>query len=185
MRTRTRSLGIYAAAWAVIGWSATLAFAIVRLAVVATEGLAGGLTLTQALVLALNTLALGWAEGYRGFQKRFSPRTAARVLYLREHATPGMALLAPLFCIGYFGATPRVLRLAWIGTAMIVLLVVVVHQLPQPWRGIVDVGVVLGLSWGLVSFLVMSRRALATGEYPVSPEVPTPAAAGPAGQPGL
>ena len=54
---------------------------------------------------------------------------------------------------------------------LLLLLVIVVHQLPQPWRGIVDAGVVLGLAWGLVSFLVLSARALRAGVYPVDPEV--------------
>jgi hypothetical protein len=165
-------LGAAAAAWAVLGWSGVLVYAIVRLAAIAAEALAGGLTLLQTAALVANTLALAWSEGYRGFQVKFSPRAAARVLYLREHASWTTLLLAPLFCIGYFRATPRVLRITWIGTLAIVLLVVIVHRLPQPWRGIVDVGVVVGLSWGLVSFLVMSRRALSTRVYPVSPEVP-------------
>lgn len=166
-------LGSVAAAWAILGWGGTLAYAIARLATIAMDGLADGVTLPQAVVLVLNTLALAWAEGYRGFQKKFSPRAAARVLYLRRHATLPMALLAPFFCVGYFGASARVLRITWIGTAMIVAVVLVVHRFPQPWRGIVDVGVVCGLSWGLVSFLMMSRNALATGVYPVPPEVPS------------
>jgi len=33
------------------------------------------------------------------------------------------------------------------GTAAIVVLVLLVHRLEQPWRGIVDAGVVTGLTW--------------------------------------
>ena len=62
--------------------------------------------------------------------------------------------------------------MTWIGTGLILLAIIVVRQLPQPWRGIVDLGVVIGLAWGLVSFLYMSALALAQGRYPVSPEVP-------------
>jgi hypothetical protein len=126
----------------------------------------------QIVTLVANTALLAWSEGYRGFQRKFSPRAAARVLYLRRHATPLTTLLAPAFCVGFFAATPRILRLTWVGTGLIVLLIVVVHQLAQPWRGIVDAGVVIGLGWGLVSFLGMCGRALASGAYPVSPEVP-------------
>jgi hypothetical protein len=171
-----RVLGALAAAWGFAGWSAILALAIARLSAFAVEGLAMELTPLQSVVLAANTGILAWAEGYRGFQKRFSPRAAARILYLRDHADLPTALLAPLFCIGYFRATPRVLRLTWVGTALIVLLIVVVHRLPQPWRGIIDAGVVIGLTWGLVSFLIMSARALSSGLYPVPPEVPHNAA---------
>lgn len=165
-------LGAVAATWAVVGWSATLGFAIVRLGGHAAEALASELSGVQVFALVANAVILAWSEGYRGFQLKFSPRAAARVLYLRHHATPLTALFAPAFCVGFFAATPRILRLTWVGTGLIVLLIVVVHQLAQPWRGIVDAGVVIGLTWGLVSFLIMSSRALLTGIYPVSAEVP-------------
>lgn len=177
MGTSSGFLGLFAAAWAIVGWSATLGFAIVRLSAYTAEALVAELTAAQLAVLVGNTAFMAWAEGYRGFQQRFSPRAAARVLYLRNHATLGMALLAPVFCVGFFGATPRILRLTWVGTVLIVLLIIVVHQLPQPWRGIVDAGVVVGLGWGLVSFLGMCGRALSSGTYPVPPEVPQPAPA--------
>jgi hypothetical protein len=178
-------LGVVAVIWAIVGWAGVLAFAIGRLSVMAMEALARDLTVPQLALLVANTAVLAWAEGYRGFQLRFSPRAAARVLYLRRHATTVTTLLAPFFCVGFFGATPRVLRITWIGTALILLAVVLVQGLPQPWRGIVDAGVVLGLAWGLVSFLVMSRQALAGGRYPVAPGVPGLEEAGPAGQPRL
>jgi hypothetical protein len=173
-----RMVRIAAAAWAVIGWSAVLVYAIVKLAGITLEGVSGGLTFGQQLALAANVLFMAYAEGYRGFERRFSPRTAARVLYLRRHAGAWLALLAPLFCIGYFAATPRILRLTWVGTGLIIALVIMVQQLPQPWRGIVDAGVVVGLTWGLWSFWRMTWRALRTGEYPVSPAVAGRANAG-------
>ena len=167
-------LGAVAVAWAIVGWAGTLAFAIGRLSVIAIDGLSGDLTPMQFAVLVVNVGLLGWAEGYRGFQRKFSPRAAARVLYLRANATPVTTVLAPLFCVGFLGVTPRLFRITWIGTALIVLAVVLVQQLPQPWRGIVDAGVVLGLSWGLVSFLVLCGKALASGTFPAAPEVPEP-----------
>ena len=172
IRNSNPALGVAAAAWGLIGWSATLAFAIARLGVSAVEALGGDLDPLQLAALVANTGAFAWAEGYRGFQKRFSPRTAARILYLRRHSGLLTAALAPFFCIGFFGVTPRILRMTWIGTVLILLAIVVVRQLPQPWRGIVDLGVVIGLAWGLVSFVAMSCRALVTGRYPAPPEVP-------------
>lgn len=165
-------LARFAVAWAILGWAGVLAFAIGRLSAVAQDALAQELTVAQLAVLVANTGLMAWAEGYRGFQQRFSPRAAARVLWLSRHATLPTALLAPVFCVGFLGATPRVLRLTWTGTALIVLAVVAVQQLPQPWRGVVDVGVVVGLTWGLVSFLVLCRTALASGRYPADPAVP-------------
>ncbi len=179
------SMGAVAVTWAMIGWGGTLAFAIGRLGMIAGEALGEGLTPLQTAVLIANTAALAWAEGYRGFQVRFSPRVAARVLYLRGNATFLTALLAPLFCVGFFRATPRVLRVTWSGAGLICLLVLLVQQLPQPWRGIIDAGVVVGLSWGLASFLIMCWQALATGACPVAPEVPAPEIPGPHGRAGL
>lgn len=165
---------VAAAAWAIVGWTAALALAIARLSVYALDAISMGLDAVQLAVLAGNTALLAWAEGYRGFQQRFSPRAAARVLYLYRHATPATAWLAPLFCVGFFGATPRVLRLTWVGAALIVLLVVLVHGMDQPWRGIIDAGVVVGLTWGLLSFLALCVRAFGSGDYPADPAVPGP-----------
>jgi hypothetical protein len=165
-------LSAFAVAWAVLGWSAVLAVAIARLGANALDALGMELDGLQWATLVANTAFLAWAEGYRGFQCRFSPRAAARVLHLRDHATTLTAVLAPVFCVGFFAASARVLRLTWGGAGLIVLVIVVVRQLPQPWRGIIDTGVVIGLAWGLASFLVMSWRALASGRYPAAPEVP-------------
>ncbi|MCK6371692.1 MAG: hypothetical protein L6Q83_10295, partial [Gammaproteobacteria bacterium] len=167
-------LGAVAAAWAIAGWGAVLGFAVARLAVIALEGLAMELSAAQLGLLAANTAFMAWAEGYRGFQRSFSPRAAARVLYLRRYADVRTALLAPFFCVGFYRASRRVRRLTWVGTGMIVVLIILVHRLPQPWRGIIDVGVVVGLSWGLISFLVMSARALMAGTSPTPHEVSDP-----------
>jgi hypothetical protein len=55
---------------------------------------------------------------------------------------------------------------------MIVGLVQAVSLLQQPWRGIVDLGVVIGLIWGLISLSLFSIQALTDDDYPHSPEVP-------------
>jgi hypothetical protein len=155
-----------------------LAFAVVRLAELAWDALQMPLSAPQWTLLVGNALLLAWAEGYRGFQRRFSPRAAARVRYLRDHATPFTALLAPVFCVGLVGATPRLLRATWMGTGLIVLAVLVVQRLEQPWRGILDLGVVIGLTWGLISFLLEVARALGSNDYAVDPQVDEIPAAG-------
>jgi hypothetical protein len=164
--------GLVGAVWGVAGFSLILLDAINRLARIALHALDTGLTDSQWLILAVVIAFMAYTEGYRGFQKSFSPRTAARAYYLYRHPEPLAVLLAPLFCMGFFRATRRPLLVAWLGTCVIILLVLVLHWMPQPWRGIVDAGVVVGLSWGLVSFLLASGRAFATGVYPLSPEVP-------------
>jgi hypothetical protein len=47
-----------------------------------------------------------------------------------------------------------------------------VRLLAQPWRGIIDGGVVVGLAWGLVSLVVFGFQALTADEFPYAPEVP-------------
>jgi hypothetical protein len=163
--------GLLGAVWAVGGLAVILLDAINRLSGMAMHALDSGLTAGQYVVLLLVVIAMAYAEGYRGFQKSFSPRCAARAYYLYRHPDTLSVLLAPLFIMGFFKATRKPLLFAWVGTALIIMLIVALQLSPQPWRGIVDAGVVVGLSWGLISFLVATYRVF-TGRIDVSPEVP-------------
>jgi len=163
---------IIAPVWGIVGISLILLYAIGRLSGFALQALGQALTPWHFLVLAVVSIFMAYAEGYRGFQCRFSPRVVARILYLHRHPTFGNGVLAPLFCIGYFAATRRTLASIWGGTLAIVALVVLVHQLEQPWRGILDTGVVIGLTWGLVSLWMIAIRVFQEGRYRCSPEVP-------------
>ena len=163
----------FAAIWGMSGVITIVLFAIVRLSPIVLSALAVGLDALQWLVLVANVGFMAWSEGYRGFQLKFSPRVAARALYLyREPTSSWIRFMAPLFCIGYFAASPRTRTIAWIGTIGIVVLVLLVHRLDQPWRGIIDAGVVVGLTWGLISLIVWSVSVWRSGRYPVSPKVP-------------
>jgi hypothetical protein len=71
--------------------------------------------------------------------------------------------------MGLFHARPRNLMLSWGLVGAIVTLVVLVRLLPQPWRGIVDAGVVIGLVWGVVFLWVLFFRVL-RGQPPPAPE---------------
>ena len=165
--------GSIAAVWAVVGFSLILLDAIIRLAGIAAQSFDETLSFMHWAVLLLVVVTMAYAEGYRGFQKSFSPRTAARAYYVYRHPEPLAVLLAPLFAMGFFRATRGPLMFAWIGTALIVLLIIALQATPQPWRGIIDVGVVVGLSWGLVSFLVCVFRVFRDGANGVSAEVPS------------
>lgn len=165
-------MGYLGAIWGFSGVVALIGFAIYRLAPRAGEALSGSLTTTQWIFLVGFAVFMLFAEGYRGFQKKFSPRTAARVRYLRDHPRALHVALAPAFCMGYFHAT-RKTRITSISlTVGIVLLVILVRYLPTPWRGLVDFGVVLGLSYGILSFAIFTAKALFGEEYHPSPEVP-------------
>ena len=164
--------GTIGAIWGAGGLSLVLLDAINRLSGIAMEALDDGLSGMQWIILAMVVIAMAYAEGYRGFQKSFSPRSAARTYYLYRNPQPLAVILAPLFVMGFFRATRGPLLFAWVGTALIVMLVVALQLSQQPWRGIVDAGVVVGLSWGLASFLIQLARVFMSGEYPLSPEVP-------------
>ncbi len=165
-------MGAFGALWGFSGVVALLGCAIWRLAPRALEAFQSPLTGWQWTFLVGFAIFMLVAEGYRGFQKKFSPRTAARVKHLRDHPRPLHVLLAPAFCMGYFHAKRKTQVVAICLTLGIVLLVVLVRLLPSPWRGIVDFGVVLGLSYGIASFAVFTAQALCERDYPHSPELP-------------
>lgn len=161
-----------AALWGFIGVCSLVGSAIYRLSPRAKEAIDMGLTTWQWIVLVIFAIFMLVSEGYRGFQKRFSPRTAARVKYLYDHPNLVRGLLAPFFCMGYFHAKRKTQLTAIILTLGIIMLVILVSFCPQPWRGIIDFGVVLGLSWGIATFAIFSFQALTQKDYPHSPETP-------------
>jgi hypothetical protein len=57
-------------------------------------------------------------------------------------------------------------------TAGIIVLIILVRLLPQPWRGMVDAGVVVGLAWGMISLILFGLQALGGERFDYSPEVP-------------
>ncbi len=164
----SRTLAFY---WGLGGFIALLVYAIARLAPIAWEALQQPMSLLQLAVLAGNTLFMAYSEGYKGFQKGYSPRVVARAAWLKDNATVWLTVLAPLFCMAYFAAPRKRLLTTWILTIAIIILVIIFHRLPQPWRGILDAGVVVGLSWGIIATLVAAGRYLLSGEPPGDPEV--------------
>ncbi|MEM6296272.1 MAG: hypothetical protein AAGA54_33685, partial [Myxococcota bacterium] len=56
-------------------------------------------------------------------------------------------------------------------------LIVIVKQLDQPWRGIIDAGVVVGLSMGLLSIIYYAVRAVGGTPSPADPDLPPDEAA--------
>ena len=167
------SLGeIAIASWGVLGVLALLGQALYRLTPLAME------PIQQQLMNGWQwCLYIGWglfncyAEGYRGFQKAFSPRVVARAVHVARHPKPLHVLLAPLFCMALFHAKKKNLILAWGLLVFIVVAVIIIRQLAQPWRGIVDIGVVLGLAWGAVSIVVFFVNAL-RGRVPETDSLP-------------
>ena len=165
-------IGSVGAVWGVAGVALLLGSAVYRMTPLALAAFAVPFRWHHWLALTACILFMAYAEGVRGFQQRFSPRVAARARYLREHPRVLHAMFAPLFCMGFIHATRRRQIVSLAVTAGIVVLVLAVHRVPQPWRGIIDAGVVAGLAWGLVSLLWYAVAGLTRKDFPYSPEVP-------------
>lgn len=147
--------------WGVGGVVAILLNAVIGIFPLVVEGLREySLTLPQWLFLGAWVPFMWFSEGYRGFQSSFSPRVVARGFYLAEHRRPLHIALAPLFCMGFFHADRRTIIVAWSVTIGVVCAVLLVGQLTQPWRGILDLGVIVGLVWGIgvIGVLVIRGR---------------------------
>ena len=85
----------------------------------------------------------------------------------------------PLFFAGLqqnrlFHADRRTLLRSRILLVGLIIVISAVRMLPQPWRGIVDGGVVAGLAWGLAAALYLFVAALRGRSLPVD-SLPEPA----------
>jgi hypothetical protein len=159
-------------AWGVLGVVALLVQALWRLTPIALEALGSGLSpLHWGITLAWVGIN-AHAEGYRGFHRRFSPRVVARAQWLADNPRPWLVALAPIFCMSLVHASRRGLIVARVLLLGIVGIVAVVRLLPQPWRGIVDAGVVVGLGLGLLSLLYFYVRELWGHPPAADPDLP-------------
>jgi hypothetical protein len=169
---RLSAVQIAIASWGVFGVLALLGQAMWRLTPLALEPLQQGMMTGFQWALYISWAVFNaYAEGYRGFQRSFSPRVVARAIHLSHHPKALHVALAPLFCMGLFHAKRRRLIASWVLTGVIILLIIVIRQIPQPWRGIVDVGVVVGLAWGALSIIALFVRALG-GNVPENDSLP-------------
>ena len=150
-----------------------LVFAVYRLSPIAWELIGFSMSQLQWLSLVFSVVYMIYAEGYKGFHKAFAPRVVVRAHYLKHHPRLAHVVFAPLFCMGYIHATRKRVLTSIALTTMIIGFILLVRVLPQPWRGIVDAGVVAGLAVGIGSilyFLVQLIRDPAALKH--SPEVP-------------
>ena len=172
MKQNLTLTGILGATWGFLGAFMLIGYAVWRLTPMATDALNYPLSTLQWSALVANIVFMAYSEGYKGFQQAFAPRVAARSLYLSKNPTAIRLALAPLFVIGYFDATRRRLITSYLLTTMIIILIVLTRMVDQPWRGIIDAGVVVGLVWGLASMLYFIIMAFGVENYAYSPEIP-------------
>lgn len=174
---RSSSLGAVAQLWGLSGVFALIGSAVLRLTPKALEAMTSPLSLLQWVLLIGFVGFMAYAEGYRGFQRQFSPRVVVRSRWLRDNPRPLLVILAPAFCMGLIHANRKRLVVSWTILCMVVCLIVSVRLLAQPWRGIVDCGVVVGLSWGLAAIVGWLVAAARGRTLPVPVDLPEPASA--------
>jgi hypothetical protein len=173
----TRPLALLAAVWGVTGVLAIIGFAVYRLAPVGLAAFEGSFGIFEWTVFALWMVFMVYSEGYRGFHRAFAPRVVARARALAARPRPVPGFLAPFFCFGFFHATRKRMIVSWSVAAGIVGLVLLVRLLPQPWRGIVDCGVVAGLLLGMGSILYYAARWAVGRPYDYPADLPAVAQA--------
>jgi len=150
-----------AAVWGIVGVLGILGWAVYRIsphAIAAFENHSFGAL--EWAFFGIWMIFMLFAEGYRGFHQAFAPRVVSRAQTLVTQPHPVACILAPFFCFGFFRATRKRMIVSWSVAGGIVLLILSVRLLNQPWRGIVDSGVVAGLSVGMLSILYYAARWL-------------------------
>ena len=165
-----KKLGLF---WGLGGIILILVFAIYRLtpATLALKDIS--LEFSHWIALLFSVIYMAYAEGYKGFFLNFSPRAALRADYLSKNPKILHTLLAPLFCMGFIHATRKRKLLSFGLTIIIFGFVMAVRYLPQPWRGILDAGVVTGLTLGCFSSIYFGHAVFPnTGKISVSADIP-------------
>lgn len=156
---------IVIALWGLLGILALVGKSLFVITPMAIEVLRPGVLAPWQWVILLAWVGfMGYAEGYVGFHQRFSPRVVARAFGLWQSPTALRVALAAPYCLGLFHAPRRRVLTSWILVVSIALLVVLVRHVPQPWRGIIDAGVVVGLGIGLLSLALAFARGVLGAE---------------------
>jgi len=161
------------ACWSVLQVVSILANAIKRLLPVAMEPLIqNDMQPIQWAMYIGWAIYMGYVEGYQAFQLKFSPLVVKRAFGLSTHLNPLNCVLAGPYAMGLFGATKKRMIVSWSITAGVFALVKIVKKLPYPYRAIVDAGVVVGLTYGTLSMLWQTARAMFGYESDVDPQYP-------------
>lgn len=156
-------------AWGAFGVCGYLGYGVVKVVPIVLEGIGSIEAPWQWALLAFTLLFFAYVEGYRGFQKGFSPRVVSRAWVVSEESPNAPfwhKILAPAFCIGYFHGTLKRVLTSWGVTSVIFAVVVGVKQLGNPYRAIIDAGVIVGLVWGIVSIIALFVLSLKDNKPP-------------------
>lgn len=155
--------------WGVLGVLAYLSYGVAKVVPIVLDGLGAIEEPWQWALLAANLLFFAYVEGYKGFQLGFSPRVVSRAWVVSEETDSAPLwhkVLAPAFCIGYFHGTQKRVITSWAVTTVIFVVVIGVKQLANPYRAIIDAGVIIGLVWGILSIIVLYALSLQSEQPP-------------------
>ena len=151
------------AIWGLLGVMSLLGQAIYKLTPMAIEPLGPDMSWWVAVCYVLCVVFMLYSEGYKGFHLNFAPRVVGRAAWLTDPGnTPRLhwLIFAPFFLMGLIGSNRRRTIIQWVLVSAIIVAVMVVRQLSQPWRGVVDAGVVAGLGLGCMSIFFYLVRSL-------------------------
>lgn len=162
--------GFIGVIWGLFGFSLLICSAVFRLSKRVFEVDFTSLTKLQIVFLIVFTIFMLISEGYKGFHKKLCPRFASRAKSLLDEPNIVSVIFAPLFCVGYICATRKRMISSYLLTVMIILFILIVSRIEQPWRGLLDVGVVSGLIFGLGSLYVKMIKVFFLGEERIDPE---------------
>ena len=149
----------WAVAWSLVGVALIFSFAVFRLLARGLDTVRAGLSPGEWTGLLVLSALFLYGEGVLALQRKWVPRLFERSHRLRSEGNPLLLALAPLFGMGLIGRSWKTVVRTWLGTAAIVLAVIVVRRFPDPWRGITSFAVSLALAWAVLSIAVRYRRS--------------------------
>ncbi|MDX1492991.1 MAG: hypothetical protein R3253_02875 [Longimicrobiales bacterium] len=138
--------------WVLVGVAGVFGWAVYRLGGRGLDAIRGGLDPLQWAVLVGLTVGFVYTEGIQTFDRRWIPKLIQRARRLRGEAV-FFQVLGPLYGLSLVGTEWKELAKGWVGTLLIVVAVLLIRELPAPWRGIVDFAVAAALAWGMVTIL--------------------------------
>ncbi len=132
--------------------------AIYRLLPHVLEGLTTEFETYHWIVLISFLIIMIVGKGIFAMHRGFVPRVISRSEILISEGKLLDRLLAPLFCMGFFKAPKKRMIISYTMLVLIITFIISASKIAQPWRGIIDLGVVIGLSMGIVSLVILSIR---------------------------
>lgn len=124
---------------------------VARLGLRGIRGLSeGGLSAGQWALVLVVFAAFVYGEGWLALHRKFSVHVIARLQQLKSERLL-LKVFGFLYAASLVGDRPRAMVRAWLGVAAIGAAVMIVKQLPQPYRAMVDVSVAAALLLGIVS----------------------------------